>query len=75
MCIVGGVLTTRGRVQRLVKSAWLGTGETGLPVMKKILSEPSELPEPEWYLEQFRSHVGAIAELFKAWAAFQESLP
>jgi hypothetical protein len=35
-------------------------------VTKKIGSEPSELPEPEWYLEQFRSHVGAIDELFKA---------
>jgi hypothetical protein len=30
-----------------------------------IGSEPSELPEPEWYLEQFRSHVSTIHELFK----------
>jgi hypothetical protein len=29
-------------------------------------SEPSELPGPEWYLEQFRSHIGAIHALFKA---------
>ena len=33
---------------------------------EKIGSEPSELPGPEWYLEHFRSHVGAIDELFKA---------
>ena len=33
---------------------------------KKIGSESSELPGPEWYLEQFRSHIGAIDELFKA---------
>ena len=25
----------------------------------------SETPEPEWYLEQFRSHIGTIHELFK----------
>ena len=30
-----------------------------------IGSEPSELPEPEWYLEQFRSHVSTIHKLFK----------
>jgi len=35
-------------------------------VTKKIGSEPSELPGPEWYLEHFRSHVSAIDELFKA---------
>jgi hypothetical protein len=29
-------------------------GETGLSVTKKIGSEPSELPGPEWYLEHFR---------------------
>ena len=29
-------------------------------------SKPSELPGPEWYLEEFRSHIGAIDELFKA---------
>jgi hypothetical protein len=33
---------------------------------EKIGSEPSELPGPEWYLEQFRSHIGAIDELFRA---------
>ena len=33
---------------------------------EKIGSEPPESPGPEWYLEQFRSHVGAIDELFKA---------
>jgi hypothetical protein len=31
-----------------------------------IGSEPSEFPEPEWYLEQFRSHIITIQELFKA---------
>jgi hypothetical protein len=35
-------------------------------VTKKIGSNPSELPGPEWYLEQFRSHIGAIDELFRA---------
>ena len=29
-------------------------------------SKLSELPGPEWYLEEFRSHIGAIDELFKA---------
>ena len=33
---------------------------------EKIGSESSESPGPEWYLEQFRSHIGAIDELFKA---------
>jgi hypothetical protein len=31
-----------------------------------IGGEPSEFPEPEWYLEQFRSHVSTIHDLFKA---------
>ena len=31
-----------------------------------IGDEPSEFPEPEWYLEQFRSHVSTIHDLFKA---------
>ena len=26
----------------------------------------SETPEPEWYLEQFRSHIVTIHKLFKA---------
>ena len=33
---------------------------------EKIGSESSESPGPEWYLEQFRSYIGAIDELFKA---------
>jgi hypothetical protein len=28
-------------------------------------TELSEMPDPEWYLEQFRSHIGTIHELFK----------
>jgi hypothetical protein len=31
-----------------------------------IGGEPLEFPEPEWYLEQFRSHVSTIHDLFKA---------
>ena len=41
-------------------------GRNGRPVTKEIGSEPSELPGQEWYLEQFRCHVEAIDELFKA---------
>jgi hypothetical protein len=32
---------------------------------EKIGSESSELPGPVWYLEQFRSHIGTIHQLFK----------
>src|SRR5438132_11031809 len=32
---------------------------------KQYRSKLSEMPNPEWYLEQFRSHVGKIHELFK----------
>ena len=27
--------------------------------------ELSEMPDPQWYLEQFRAHIGTIHELFK----------
>jgi len=42
------------------------------PIPAKVLavatqrrSNLSEMPDPEWYLEQFRSHIGTIHELFK----------
>ena len=37
-----------------------------LTVAKQYRSKLSEVPDPEWYLEQFRSHIGKIHELFKA---------
>ena len=36
-----------------------------LTVAKQHRSKLSEMPDPEWYLEQFRSHIGTIHELFK----------
>ena len=36
-----------------------------LAVAKQRRSNLSEIPDPEWYLEQFRSHIGTIHELFK----------
>jgi hypothetical protein len=33
---------------------------------KQYRSKLIEMPDPEWYLEQFRSHIGKIHELFKA---------
>ena len=36
-----------------------------LAVAKQRRSKLSEMPDPEWYLEQFRSHFGTIHELFK----------
>ena len=36
-----------------------------LTVAKQYRSKRSEMPDPGWYLEQFRSHVGKIHELFK----------
>ena len=36
-----------------------------LAVAKQRRSNLSEMPDPEWYLEQFRSHIGTIHELFK----------
>ena len=36
-----------------------------LAVAKQRRSKLSEMPDPEWYLEQFRSHIGTIHELFK----------
>jgi hypothetical protein len=36
-----------------------------LTVPKQYRSKRSEMPDPGWYLEQFRSHVGKIHELFK----------
>jgi hypothetical protein len=37
------------------------TGKTYRQYRTKL----SEIPDPEWYLEQFRSHIGMIHELFK----------
>jgi hypothetical protein len=31
-----------------------------------VRGQPSDTPEPQWYLEQFRSHIGMIHQLFKA---------
>ena len=36
-----------------------------LTVAKQYRIKRSEIPDPGWYLEQFRSHVGKIHELFK----------
>ena len=36
-----------------------------LPAAKHYRSKLSEIPDPDWYLEQFRSHIGEIHELFK----------
>jgi hypothetical protein len=36
-----------------------------LPAAKRYRSKLSEIPDPDWYLEQFRSHIGEIHELFK----------
>ena len=36
-----------------------------LTVAKRYRIKRSEIPDPERYLEQFRSHVGKIHELFK----------
>ena len=36
-----------------------------LTVAKQYRSKLSEMPDPEWYLEQFRSHIDTIHELFK----------
>jgi hypothetical protein len=33
---------------------------------KQHRSKLIEMPDPEWYLEQFRSHIGKIHELFEA---------
>ena len=35
------------------------------PVAKQYRSKLPEMPDPQWYLEQFRSHIGKIHELFK----------
>ena len=45
----------------------IARGETNFPVKEEdIGSEPSEVPGPEWYLGQFRSHIVTIHKLFKA---------
>ena len=36
-----------------------------LTVAKQHRGKLSEMPDPEWYLKQFRSHIGMIHELFK----------
>ena len=36
-----------------------------LSVAQRYQSKLSETPDPEWYLEQFRSHIGKIQVLFK----------
>jgi len=50
-----------------------------LTVPKQYRSKLSEMPDPDWYLEQFRSHVGKIHELFKVcppqqWKALSSSI-
>jgi hypothetical protein len=50
-----------------------------LTVAKQHRSKLSEMPDPEWYLEQFRSHIGTIHELFKVcppqrWKALSRSI-
>ena len=51
----------------------------GLAVAKQRRSNLSEMPDPEWYLDQFRSHIGTIHELFKGcppqrWKALSRSI-
>jgi hypothetical protein len=36
-----------------------------LPAAKHYRSKLSEIPDPNWYLEQFRSHIDKIHVLFK----------
>ena len=50
-----------------------------LTVPKQYRSKLSEMPDPDWYLEQFRSHVGKIHDLFKVcppqkWKALSSSI-
>ena len=50
-----------------------------LTVPKQYRSKLAEIPDPGWYLEQFRSHVGKIHELFKVcppqqWKALSSSI-
>ena len=50
-----------------------------LTVAKQYRSKLSDIPDPDWYLEQFRSHIGTIHGLFKVcppqrWKALSLSL-